>query len=559
MSRYRIVFFVGLFFILAGCGSETPSRKQLTYDNLMNGFGATSPLDEAALTIPEDAADPKHIFEGRLELVGEAQNGEIKYLRGGTDVVPNLPEFDFEFVQQDGYLIPTQRGLIITENNQWNYFIEPGRVWYEPGDGDYSRASFPFALSWKGSNAIHNGTMMFLFNESGASKVWYQLTQETAIDFRADLWGLLEARYHPGNVADSNEVKAAFAQELIDRYPTKPIESLKQDYPQVDLSAFGQGVSPEAMTWFGFVVAGTNYVGGCQTRFGIYPYCEYMRASSYSTAKSAFVSVALMRLAQKYNHQIPEFLIKDYVPEAADSIGDWSEVTFDNVLDMATGNYRSSGRMVDEEQWDPKIAAAFYWPHSASPGAVWVYRTSDTFILTRALQNYLHTQEGKSADIFDFVVEEVYRPLKMGPGVFSTLRTKDGDWLGQPYGGYGLWWVPDDLAKIATFLNVDRGKIDGVQILDPDLLDDALQRDPHDRGVSRDGNGKYNNAFWADPYNLGDEASCEFWVPQMYGYSGIVVTLMPNGTAYYYASDNQEFSSFSAIRESNKLIPMCLD
>jgi hypothetical protein len=570
MYRYRIVFVVGLSFILVGCGSHTASRKQLTYDNLMNGFSAKSPVDEAALTIPVDSADPKHIFEGRLELVGEAQDGEIKYLRGGTDVTPNLPEFDLEFVQQDGYLVPNQRGLIITENDQWNYFIEPGRVWYEAGDGDYSRASFPFALSWKGSNAIHNGTMMFLFNDESVSKVWYQLTQETAIDFRADLWGLLDARYHPGSVTDSDEVKAAFVQELADRYPTKPIESLKQDYPQVDLSAFGQGVTPEAMTWFGFVVDGTNYVGGCQTRFGTYPYCEYMRAPSYSTAKSAFASVALMRLAQKYDPEVPDFLIKDYVPEATDSIGDWSEVTFDHVLDMATGNYRSSGRMVDEENWntdpfwleehyDQKIAAAFDWPHSTDPGNVWVYRTFDTFIVTRAMQNYLQTQEGERADIFDFVVEEVYQPLKLGPGVFSTLRTKDDNWQGQPYGGYGLWWVPDDLAKIATFLNSDHGNIDGVQILHPGLLDDALQRDPHDRGVTRDGNGRYNNAFWADPYNLGEEADCEFWVPQMYGYSGIVVTLMPNGTAYYYASDNQEFSSFSAIRESNKLIPMCPD
>ncbi|MCJ7700178.1 MAG: hypothetical protein MUO62_01225 [Anaerolineales bacterium] len=43
----------------------------------------------------------------------------------------------------------------------------------------------------------------------------------------------------------------------------------------------------------------------------------------------------------------------------------------------------------------------------------------------------------------------------------------------------------------------------------------------------------------------------------MYGLSGIVVTLMPNGTAYYYASDNQEFVSQPAIQESDRMIPMC--
>ena len=34
------------------------------------------------------------------------------------------------------------------------------------------------------------------------------------------------------------------------------------------------------------------------------------------------------------------------------------------------------------------------------------YRTSDTFILSSALQNYLRTVEGPQADIFDFVVED---------------------------------------------------------------------------------------------------------------------------------------------------------
>ena len=279
---------------------------------------------------------------------------------------------------------------------------------------------------------------------------------------------------------------------------------------------------------------------------------------------SAFASLALMRLAQKYDPDLPNFLIQDYVPESAGSIGDWRQVTFDHTLDMATGNYQTADRMVDEEHWDTdpfwseeyyteKITAAFNWPHSAKPGTTWVYRTFDTFIVTRAMHNYLQTREGGGADIFDFAVDEIFRPLKMGPGVFSTLRTKDDNWHGQAYGGYGLWWVPDDLAKLSAFLNTDHGVINGRQILHPDLLDDALQRDPTDRGVERDGNGRYNNAFWADQYG----SDCRYWVPHMYGYSGIVVALIPNGTTYYYASDGQEFTTTAAIRASENLIPIC--
>lgn len=568
MPHPKPLIIILLLLTLASCSDPSPERGTLTHQDLLNGFSASSPVAEQALTMPEDAAAPKHVFEGRLELIGEDQKGQVNYIYGDDSFPPHLPQFDFEFVQQDGYLVPVHRGLIITAHENWNYFLEPGRVWYEPSDGEFSRASFPFALSWKGSNAIHNGTMTFLFNDHEISNVWYQVTQETTMSTSVDLWALLQAEYYPGEVTGAQEIKEAFVQELADRFPSKPVEALKKDYPGLDITAFGQGVSPNAMTWYGFVIDGVNYVGGCQTRYGTYPYCEYMRAPSYSTAKSSFPSLALMRLAQKYDPLVEEYLIKDYVPEAAASIGDWSAVTFDHVLDMATGNFRSSARMQDEEHWDtdpfwleldyePLIKAAFDWPNSAPPGTTWVYRTFDTFILTRALQNYLMTVEGTKADIFDFVVDEIYRPLRMGPGVFSTLRTRDDNWNGQPYGGYGLWWTPDDLAKIATLLNVDHGRIDGEQILHPALLDAALQRDPADRGVVRDGNGRYNNAFWADQYTSHLDRDCKFWVANMYGLSGIVVTLMPNGTAYYYASDNQEFTSEAAIRESDSLVPMC--
>lgn len=565
--------------VLAGAIS-TPTRRSatgeiargvLTFEDLMNGFLTGSPVPEESLTPPSDHPPSLHQFEGRLELRGEAEEGGFQLLRGNPQVYPeekHIPEFDFEFVQLQDDLIPVKRGLIVTDHPYWNYILEPGRVWRESGDQGFSRASFPFALVWKGSNATLNGVMTFLFNDEQVSKVWYQITQETTIGYSADFWGLLDADYNPGPVDEAESIRLAFAQELADRFPTRPIEQLAEDYPGVDASAFGQGVSPRNLTWYGFVVDGINYVSGCPTRYGEYPYCETMRVPSYSTAKSAFVSVVLMRLALKYDPAVDNLLVKDFVPEAAESPGDWSEVTFDNSLDMATGNYVSSQPMVDEEQWetDPfwseeyyagRIAAAFDWKNSADPGSQWVYRTSDTFILTRALQNYLNSQQGPEADIFEFVVEEVYQPLHIGPGAFTTLRTKDDDWNGLPYGGYGMWWIPDDLAKISSFLNADGGAIEDEQILHSGMLAAALQRDPSDRGVERHPGGRYNNAFWADRYGASQGFDCEFWVSEMLGYSGIVVVLIPNGTSYYYASDGREFTWDSAVIESNAIRPIC--
>jgi hypothetical protein len=224
--------------------------------------------------------------------------------------------------------------------------------------------------------------------------------------------------------------------------------------------------------------------------------------------------------------------------------------------------------MVDEEnfQSDPfwnldgyaeRIAAAFDWPHSAEPGTQWVYRTSDTFILTRALQNYLQTKEGPEADIFQFVVEEVYLPLGVGPGAHSTLRTSEDDWMGQPVGGYGLWWIPDDIAKLSTLLHENGILSSGEQLLHPELVAAALQQDPADRGVRIDSNSQYNNAFWADRFGPAEGYDCEFWVSEMLGYTGISVVLMPNGSTYYYFSDNREFTWSDAVRASDQLIPHC--
>jgi len=544
-------------------------RASLSYADLLQGFAFTGPVDESAFAMPDDAAPPAHVFEGRLELLGEKDYGKIDVLKGSfPPEFAYLPAFDFAFVQHETYLIPVNRSVIIGADSGWNILLEPGRVWQEAGDQGDSRASFPFTLMPKGTNATLNGTMTFVFNDESISKVWYQVTQETTMYARANLWGLLDAVYHREVIPDADQIRADFIQELASHFPTKPIEALAVDYPGVDLVAFGRLIGLENTAWYGFVINGVNYVNGCQTRFGRYTYCEALRAASYSTSKSAFVAVALMRLAQKYGPEVADLLIKDYVPESAKSLGNWNYVTFGHTLDMATGNYYSAGYMVDDEseqmlkygQAQPyarKIAMAFHWPRREKPGQRWVYRSSDTFILVNALQNFLRTKEGPNADIYQFVVDEVYKPLGIGPGAYSTLRTEDNNWQGVPDGGQGLWWVADDIAKITTLLNADQGKIDGVQVLHPDLLAAALQRNPKDRGFEIDQNRYYNNAFWATRYTEEDGFDCEFWTVEMVGISGNVVALMPNGTTYYYFSDSHQFFWTSAVRESDKIIPFC--
>src|SRR4030065_1188383 len=119
-------------------------RNLLTYDDLMNGFIAESPLDQSALTMPADATSPLHVFEGRLELLEEQAGGQIYILRGELEPeYTYLPEFDFEFVQEAGSLIPVQRGQIIADHPVWNIILEPGRLRPEGGAGGFGGAPPP--------------------------------------------------------------------------------------------------------------------------------------------------------------------------------------------------------------------------------------------------------------------------------------------------------------------------------------------------------------------------------------------------------------------------------
>jgi len=559
-------------------GSGAVNRSLLSYDDLMTG-ASTSPVDDSAFALPDAAAMPSVVFEGRLKVPAGGENGGFKVIQDDQNYASNpasiqLPEFDLQFVQDGSYFIPVTQGLVFTGNSFWNYIIGPGRIWQEDGDQGYARVSFPFALVERNQNCTHNGVMTFLFDGTKTSQIRYQITQETCLPFKFDMWGQVAAAYTPESIPEATAIKAANAAEVANRLPTKPIAALATDFPKagVNLARFGSGITPAHLTAYGLVINGINYVSGCQTRYGEYAFCEGMRLPSYSTAKSAFASVALMHLGQKYGRGIYNLLIKDYVPEAAAAAGDWSMVTFGNAIDMSTGNYQDAGFEVDEygpvmlsfldqaERYTDKIDFAFRFPAQKAPGQTWVYHTSDIFILTRAMNNYLVQKEGNGADIFNFVRDEVYIPLHLSAGALTTVRT-DNSPTGVPFGGYGLFWTRDDIAKIAQFLNTGTGTLDGIQALEPTMLASSLQRNPEDRGMNTTGLPifKYNNGFWAKQWTPAEarQYKCSFWTPFMSGYGGISVVLMPNGSVYYYFSDNNEFSWYDAVNESNKLIPMC--
>ncbi|MCP4664599.1 MAG: beta-lactamase family protein, partial [bacterium] len=466
------------------------------------------------------------------------------------------------------HLIPVRRGLIITEHPQWNYFLEPGRVWKENADAGLSRASFPFALVRKNDACTFNGVMSFLFDDASISHVWYQITQETCLYLKGNFWGMLEADYHPAPVAGADRIRRRYVREVREKVPSAPLERLAEDYPGVDVSQFGRQVERTHLTTYGVVMDGVLYTAPCRTRFGEYAYCDEMRFPSYSTAKTAYAGVTLLRLAQEYGAWVPELRIADYVEETADSAGDWSAVTLGNALDMATGNYVDPGTFADEnsnlfafyraETYAGKMWQALRAPHQDAPGTRWVYRSTDTFVAGRAMANFLDAQEGRNLDVFNWMVREVYRPLGTGPGFHTILRTSDNDWRGLPFTYMGLFWTHDDVAKVVTFLNVDRGAVGGEQLLHPELFAAAMQEAPQSLGIDTGTSlGHYRYGFYSQEWTSGAAVAARgpFHVQYMLGYGGIIIVMMPNGSAYYYFSDHDDFAWSAAVEESMLHLP----
>ncbi|AOS96039.1 hypothetical protein AUP74_00569 [Microbulbifer aggregans] len=553
-------------------GSGTVSRSSLTFTTLINGNDPGQLVNYSHYALPTNAAMPSNQFEGSLELFGEATGGAFdeqkdtfRYTGNGDTTRKHLPEFDFELVQTGSHIFPVQRGSIPSSHPEWEYILTPGRVWDENGDSGYSRVALPFALQQKNANCIHNGVMTFLFKDDGSvSDVAYQIAGETCLYYQVDMWGQLDASYTPHSVNNAAALTADYQAEVNGRVPVKPLSALAQDYPGTDPSKFAlpSGKDAANMSLVGFVIDGTHYTGGCVSRQGDYPYCESMPVPSYSSAKSVFAGSALMRLEKKYPGTFSQ-IIGNYVPDCATN-GNWDDVTFENALDMSTGNYKLASYMSDEgashtndlflpEDHASKISySCTEYPRKATPGTTWVYHTSDTYILGRAMNQYVKGIEGSSTDIFtDIVVDEVLAPLGISPTARFTRRTYDS--VQQPFAGWGLMWLRDDVAKIG-----DLYRSGSQSVLDQAELDAALQRNAADRGNEPLNDYKYKNGFWAHEISANlPGCSGELWLPFMSGYGGISVLVLPNDTLYYYFADDDAYTWMDAAVESHGIRSLC--
>lgn len=573
--------------LLVGCAapesrdsssSGSDSRTGLSADLLLGDAGLAAPVATAAFA-PSSSASPAPDaarFKGVLELAG-APAGQIRvltdrfdYLQDAALQIDRLPPFHFAFVQDGDALLPIRRGPQVGTHPHWEFILEPGAVWNETGDGGWSRAALPFALQERNANCTHNGLLTFLFRADGSvSRVAWQVGSETCQYLQLDFWGVAEARYTPADVDGEERVIADFRAERAARLPVKPLSALATDYPGTDPADF-DWFPPGEVSAVGYAIDGVHYRGGCETRYGPYPFCDVLDLPSYSLAKSIFAGLAYLVL-QREAPDIGHATVTSLVPECNDER--WRGVTLENLLDMATGNYGSLDANVDEfasyetafmagESHAAKIdTACTLFPRQAPPGTTFAYHTSDTYIAGALMNAWLAQRAAalgtEPRDIHaDVLVAELFRPLGLSPVTHHSKRSYDA--VAQPFAGYGLTLHADDIARLGLFLVQSGGAVDGRQVLDPGGLDAALQRNPADRGLPAGSDDlRYNSGFWAYRSDLGGACREPVWIPFMSGYGGISVALLPNQSLYYVFSDHGRFEWLRAAIAAHRIRPIC--
>lgn len=544
-------------------GSGNAARTELTYATLQTvGNGAL--VDLSAFELPVNASNPSNIFEGSLiftSLVRGWSSVKDTYSSAAINNAKKLPDFNYQFVQHGTHLIPVKRGLQVTTHNLWQLILEPGRVWNEDGDNGYSRASLPFSLQEYGANCTHNGVMTFLFKSDGTtSSIAYEIASETCEYYQFNLYGLLTANYSPTTIGAAGQIKSDYEIEVANRIPTKPISDLAVDFPAsaIDTNVIASEQSETNLSAFGVSYNGIHYTGGCETRYGRYPYCDVLSLPSYSLAKSIFTGVGLMATEQAFPGS-KNLSVGDFVSSCPGSR--WNDVTLENALDMATGNYTSSGFQVDEGSTamsngffltytdSEKTNFACGYLRQSSPGSGWVYHSSDSYLIAKSMDQIL------SQDSYGWLVASLYKPLGISPVMNESVRTFDA--TAQSMGGYGLTLHRDDIVKLAEFLNNDNGQINGQQKLDLGMVNNVLQKTSYHGLNAGSIYDWYDNGFWI--WKADEALGCnnDLYIPYMSGFGGISVVLLPNNMVYYFFSDNNEHLFVNTIVELNKIGSFC--
>lgn len=464
-----------------------------------SGRVADAPAANAAFT-PDAEASTAPAFSGVLR-IHPATMRTLPVLDHplieGRDV-RLFPGVQLEFFTLGDVLVPVQRGQMVRETlggstaSYWRIIPQPGRVWREPGDGEWSRAAFPIMLVNDTENHAHQGLASFLYRGNQVTGLQLQFIQQTGpylIKQYFVAWGFARAEFAAADTARVESQRTQVQRELADRLPAKPWSELTRSVPPATLEGFGGPLYPKWRVAGALLVGGTLYYMEPDTPYGPYPYPLEMRFGVRSVTKSVFAPLALLHLAQVYGPWILTLKIGDYVPGLDPK---WKRVRFLDAANMATGfggvgSTRTSPNDIfdgyldgDYDAWytAPSLAdkirhiGATLRPYPWDPGTVMRYRDQDYFLLGAAIDAFLKSVRGASADLGEMVRTEIFEPI--GIHQAPTVRTREpGDRDGIVWCNAGYYPTLDDLAKIAM-LYESSGEHGGQQLLNRTLTEDLM-------------------------------------------------------------------------------------
>ncbi len=562
---------IGLSMVFAsGCARSEPgqwsgpvlteTRSALTHGDLSSG--QVLPLmDMSFFARPHWARPAETEFSGRLSV----SETEMRFpLARAHYAGENLfPAFSVDLISRNGELLPRNTKRIDTSKNGdsgWDVFVGVGRVWQEEEDGNWSRASFPINLTDRLVGSVRNCVGTFLYAETEITNLYVQCSQETAdiLDNQiGDIRVSATAQYEKTSFSDVESIISRHARRRAARIPVRPLAEI--DTQGEIAEYFSRVHATNAPTSNGAVYLGdTLYLHPPQTRHGAYPYPDEMRHGVYSVSKSLTGAVAMFYFAERYSEEIFDARIADYVPQLSDR-PEWQEVTFGNALDMATGTRGGDELdklfyplMMADNKTDAINNIAAFGDDRPRPGQKFNYTTTNFFVLSYALQNYVDEREGSGTPFWDLVQRDVLEPI--GAASLDIMRTRDArpeDRL--PVLGYGTRPTLDEAAKIARLI-ADEGEHNRRQLLSRASIRRALGRTDWPGLKTQNRPDRYRHSFWARRFRL---PSCRLEVPYMEGFGTNHVFILPRGTIVLRFMDEFDWDMKSIIRAVDRVDPLC--
>jgi len=271
-------------------------------------------------------------------------------------------------------------------------------------------------------------------------------------------------------------------------------------------------------------------------------------------------ALSLMYFAERYDEDIFNELITDYVPTLAEHPG-WQGVTFSHTLNMVTGTVGSER---NEHFKDilvmPRTAEesinniATLGDSPGAPGEKFNYIATNTFVLSYALQTYVEEKEGRKIGYWDLVHENVLVPI--GAEYFSLRHTVEPDGSkGIPLLSYGAFPTLDEAAKIALLFSKE-GNHQGQQLLHREKTREALGRTAWaDYSTDNDFRGsKYQHSFWSKSVKT---PKCNVKVKYMLGYGENYVLFLPSDVIVFRFLDEYDLDFSDLVQSVEKIRSSC--